>query len=33
MQGISTPEFQAKLLKNREGLEAKLARREGYWNG
>ncbi len=32
-QGITTPEFQAKLLKNREGLEEKLAKRGGYWNG
>jgi hypothetical protein len=33
MSGVTTPEFQAKLLKNREGLEEKLAKREGYWNG
>ena len=32
-QGITTAEFQAKLLKNREGLEEKLAKVGGYWNG
>ena len=33
MSGVTTPEFQAKLLKKREGLEEKLAKRGGYWNG
>ena len=32
-QGITTEEFQAKLLKNREGLEERLAKVGGYWNG
>jgi len=32
-QGISTEEFQKKLLKKREGLEEKLAKIGGYWNG
>jgi protocatechuate 4,5-dioxygenase alpha chain len=32
-QGITTPEFQAKLTAKGEGLEQKLARRGGYWNG
>ncbi|MCC6202948.1 MAG: protocatechuate 3,4-dioxygenase [Gammaproteobacteria bacterium] len=32
-QGISTKEFQAKLLKKRDGLEEKLAQVGGYWNG
>lgn len=32
-QGIPTKEFQAKLLEKREGLEEKLAKRGGYWNG
>jgi protocatechuate 4,5-dioxygenase alpha chain len=32
-QGITTEEFQANLLKNREGLEEKLAKVGGYWNG
>ena len=32
-QGIPTEEFQAKLLKKREGLEEKLAKVGGYWNG
>jgi len=31
-QGISTPEFQAKLDSKGEGLIAKLEKR-GYWNG
>ena len=33
MQGISTPEFQAKLTAKGEGLSEKLAKRGGYWNG
>jgi protocatechuate 4,5-dioxygenase, alpha chain len=33
MQGITTPEFQAKLLAKGEGLEEKLKARGGYWNG
>jgi len=32
-QGISTEEFQKKLLQKREGLEQKLAKIGGYWNG
>jgi protocatechuate 4,5-dioxygenase alpha chain len=32
-QGITTKEFQAKLLQKGEGLEAKLEQRGGYWNG
>lgn len=32
-QGISTKEFQAKLLAKRDGLEERLANRGGYWNG
>ena len=32
-QGISTEEFQQKLLQKREGLEEKLAKIGGYWNG
>lgn len=32
-QGITTKEFQAKLLAKREGLEERLAKRDGYWNG
>ncbi len=32
-QGISTQEFQAKLLAKGEGLTQRLARRGGFWNG
>jgi protocatechuate 4,5-dioxygenase alpha chain len=32
-QGVSTKEFQAKLLEKREGLEEKLQARGGYWIG
>lgn len=32
-QGISTQEFQAKLLAKGDGLPERLARRGGYWNG
>lgn len=32
-QGITTAEFQAKLLAKREGLEERLAKRGGFWNG
>jgi protocatechuate 4,5-dioxygenase, alpha chain len=32
-QGISTKEFQAKLLAKGEGLRERLAKRKGYWNG
>ena len=32
-QGITTKEFQDKLLKNREGLEERLAKVGGYWHG
>lgn len=32
-QGITTKEFQDKLLKKGEGLEDKLRARGGYWNG
>jgi protocatechuate 4,5-dioxygenase alpha chain len=32
-QGISTKEFQAKLLAKGEGLSERLAKRGGYWNG
>ena len=32
-QGISTQEFQAKLLAKGKGLEQRLAEREGYWHG
>jgi protocatechuate 4,5-dioxygenase, alpha chain len=32
-QGISTGEFQAKLLAKAEGLPQRLARRGGFWNG
>jgi len=32
-QGVSTEEFQAKLLKKQEGLEGKLEKIGGYWNG
>ena len=32
-QGISTQEFQAKLLAKGDGLAERLAKRGGYWNG
>jgi len=32
-QGISTQEFQAKLLAKGDGLAQRLAMREGFWNG
>lgn len=32
-QGITTAEFQAKLLAKRDGLEERLAKRGGFWNG
>lgn len=32
-QGISTKEFQAKLLAKGDGLKERLAKRGGYWNG
>jgi protocatechuate 4,5-dioxygenase alpha chain len=32
-QGITTKEFQAKLLAKGEGLPERLAKRGGYWNG
>lgn len=32
-QGISTKEFQAKLLAKGDGLRERLAKRSGYWNG
>lgn len=32
-QGITTREFQAKLLAKGDGLPARLAKRGGYWNG
>jgi protocatechuate 4,5-dioxygenase alpha chain len=32
-QGITTKEFQDKLLEKGRGLRERLARREGYWNG
>lgn len=32
-QGITTKEFQAKLLAKGEGLPERLAQRGGYWNG
>jgi protocatechuate 4,5-dioxygenase, alpha chain len=32
-QGISTKEFQAKLLAKGDGLRERLAKRKGYWNG
>jgi protocatechuate 4,5-dioxygenase, alpha chain len=32
-QGITSQEFQAKLLAKREGLTERLAKRGGYWNG
>jgi protocatechuate 4,5-dioxygenase alpha chain len=32
-QGISTKEFQARLLAKGAGLSERLARRGGYWNG
>jgi protocatechuate 4,5-dioxygenase alpha chain len=32
-QGITTKEFQAKLLAKGEGLPERLAKKGGYWNG
>ncbi|MEN9704392.1 MAG: hypothetical protein RLZZ393_271, partial [Pseudomonadota bacterium] len=32
-QGITTKEFQAKLLAKGEGLVERLDKRGGYWNG
>lgn len=32
-QGITTKEFQAKLLAKGDGLPARLAKRGGFWNG
>jgi protocatechuate 4,5-dioxygenase alpha chain len=32
-QGITTKEFQDKLLEKGRGLRERLADREGYWNG
>jgi protocatechuate 4,5-dioxygenase, alpha chain len=32
-QGITTQEFQARLLAKGQGLKERLAKREGYWNG
>jgi protocatechuate 4,5-dioxygenase alpha chain len=32
-QGISTKEFQAKLLAKGDGLPQRLAKRGGFWNG
>ncbi len=32
-QGITTKEFQAKLLARADGLVDKIKQREGYWNG
>ena len=32
-QGISTPEFQAKLLAKGDDLPRRLAERGGFWNG
>ncbi|MFM1887559.1 MAG: hypothetical protein RL026_2716 [Pseudomonadota bacterium] len=32
-QGITTPEFQAKLLAKGEGLPERLAQRGDFWNG
>jgi protocatechuate 4,5-dioxygenase alpha chain len=32
-QGITTKEFQGKLLDKGKGLQERLATREGYWNG
>ncbi len=32
-QGITTKEFQAKLLAKGDGLTERLAKRGGYWNG
>mgnify|MGYP002713268701 CR=1 FL=1 len=32
-QGITGDEFRAKLLEKREGLEERLDREGGYWNG
>lgn len=32
-QGITTKEFQAKLLAKGDGLSERLAKKGGYWNG
>ena len=32
-QGITTKEFQAKLLAKGDGLRERLAKKGGYWNG
>ncbi len=32
-QGVTSKEFQAKLLAKGEGLKERLAKRGGYWNG
>jgi protocatechuate 4,5-dioxygenase, alpha chain len=32
-QGISTQEFQAKLLAKGDDLAQRLAKRRGFWNG
>ena len=32
-QGITTKEFQAKLLAKADGLIEKITAREGFWNG
>ncbi len=32
-QGVSTKEFQARLLAKGAGLRERLAKRAGYWNG
>ena len=32
-QGITTQEFQAKLLAKGDGLSERLAKKGGYWNG
>ncbi len=32
-QGVTTEEFIAKLLAKRDGLEERLEKEEGYWNG
>jgi protocatechuate 4,5-dioxygenase alpha chain len=32
-QGITTQEFQAKLLAKGDGLSERLAKRKGFWNG
>jgi protocatechuate 4,5-dioxygenase, alpha chain len=32
-QGITTPQFQAKLRAQAQGLQEQLTRRQGYWNG